>query len=55
VTGLIRQMTRSEAERKALAKNAALYSGEIPLDQLCAAFSSKLLEKLEYEAAGVNA
>jgi hypothetical protein len=33
----------------------ALYSGEIPLDQVCAAFSrafsSKLLEKMENEAA----
>jgi len=29
----------------------ALYSGEIPLDQVCAAFSSKLLEKMETEAA----
>jgi integrase len=28
----------------------ALYSGEIPLDQVCAAFSSKLLEKMENEA-----
>jgi hypothetical protein len=25
-----------------------LYSGEIPLDQVCAAFSSKLLEKMEH-------
>jgi len=29
----------------------ALYSGEIPLDQVRAAFSSKLLEKMENEAA----
>jgi hypothetical protein len=29
----------------------ALYSGEIPLAQVCAAFSSKLLEKMENEAA----
>jgi integrase len=28
----------------------ALYSGEIPLDQVCAAFSRKLLEKMENEA-----
>jgi hypothetical protein len=29
----------------------ALCSGEIPLDQVCAAFSSKSLEKMENEAA----
>jgi integrase len=29
----------------------ALYSGEVPLDQVRAAFSSKLLEKMENEAA----
>jgi hypothetical protein len=29
----------------------ALYSGEIPLEQVRAAFSSKLLEEMENEAA----
>jgi hypothetical protein len=29
----------------------ALYTGEIPLDEVRAAFSSKLLEKIENEAA----
>jgi hypothetical protein len=29
----------------------ALYGGEIPLDEVCAAFSRKLLEKMENEAA----
>jgi hypothetical protein len=29
----------------------ALYSGEIPLDQVREAFSSKLLEKMENDAA----
>jgi hypothetical protein len=34
-----------------LLRMTALYSGEIALDQVCAAFFSKLLEKMENEGA----
>jgi hypothetical protein len=43
---VIRQQMGHSSQRM-----TALYSGEIPLDQVCAAFSSKLLKKMENEAA----
>jgi integrase len=43
---VIRQQMGHSSERM-----TTLYSGEIPLDQVRAAFSSKLLEKMENEAA----
>jgi len=43
---VIRQQMGHSSERM-----TTLYSGEIPLDQVRAAFSGKLLEKMENEAA----
>ncbi|SRR6266404_165254 len=43
---VIRQQMGHSSHRR-----TALYSGEIPLDQVRAAFSSKLLEKMENEVA----
>lgn len=45
-TAVIRQQMGHSSHRV-----TALYSGEIPLDQVSAAFSSKLLEKMEKKAA----